>query len=678
MSPAVPGHRTSKSAARLAELNPPQHKAVVTENGPLLVLAGAGTGKTRVVTYRIAHLIDQGIAPERILAVTFTNKAAGEMQHRITELLGKRRKQKPEISTFHAFCARVLRRQGVRLGLRKNYTIYAGSQGETLARRVLAEVDVSGIKMKPSELVQRIGQWKNRSISPGKASALIENDKDHLAVAAYRRYQNTMRNLGAVDFDDLLLLTEELFRKHPAARREEAGRLDHILVDEYQDTNASQYRIIKTLAAGHRNLCVVGDDDQSIYGWRGADVKHILSFQRDWPEAKVVRLEENYRSTGEILRLANRLISCNTNRHAKKLKPHRGTGLRPRVLACADEVQEAQMVIEDVRQKIKHDHYQPGDIAVLFRTNEQTRPIESELRRWKIPYVVLGGLSFFDRREVRDTLAYLKLLDDPRDDPSLLRIVNFPARGISDNAIGKISRLAMDTDQSCWDVMSHGNLPGVTPAAAQAMQDFVALTERFRGRLKTTPAGELARQFLDAMDYSAALRRAYPDPLDNQARWNSVREVVVGLEEFASQGSQKKSKTVLSDYLNDIALRGNDFANDKESKLQQNAVGLLTLHAAKGLEFPVAYLVGLEEGLLPHYRSVEMGDDAIDEERRLCYVGVTRAEEHLMLTFAKTRRKRGKPKPCQPSRFLSEMVGRPIATPKSGGKRASPRRRSMP
>lgn len=664
----------------LSKLNDAQRVAVGTEKGPMLVLAGAGTGKTRVVTFRIARLIQRGISPERILAVTFTNKAADEMQQRVRALLGQNARVVPEISTFHALCARILRRSGAPLGLRPNFSIYADSQLDSLARRVLSEVDMSGVKLKPSELLGSISRWKTRSIAPAEALSQVDNDKDHLAAVAYRRMEQAMRLLGAVDFDDLLLFTARLFAEHASVRRTEASRLDHILVDEYQDTNDLQYRIVKMLAAKHRNLCVVGDDDQSIYGWRGADVSHILGFKRDWPEAVVVRLEQNYRSTGQILKLANRLIRFNTSRHDKSLMAVRGDGQPPRVVACQDENHEAEYVVNDVRKKLAHEHYQPKDIAILFRTNDQPRPFESQLRRWRIPYIILGSLSFFDRREVRDVLAYMKVLDDPCDDPSLLRIINFPARGISDKTIGTISRIAFDQHKSCWDLMTAASaMPGVGTNAAIALRDFAQRVQQSRAQLETRKAADVVREFLDQIDLAAALRTVYPDPLDHQSRMASIHEVLDSVAAFESRMRTRSHRQgVLGRFLNELALRTND-ADTKDNQLQKNAVGLLTLHAAKGLEFPVTYVVGMEEGLLPHYRSLELGDAAIDEERRLAYVGLTRAQEQLTLSFTKQRNRRGKPKPATPSRFLVEMIGKSVRSGTSSGPdRTAPRRKGSP
>ena len=433
---------------KLKQLNPPQREAVETLSGPLLVLAGAGTGKTRVVTYRIARLIQSGVAPDRILAVTFTNKAAGEMLDRVGELIGRRRKRRPHISTFHSYCVRVLKRHIDKLGYRQRFTIFAGSQQESQARRILREVDMSGTLLKPSELLSFISRWKSAGLNPAQSLEVADSDKAHLAAVAYRRYQESLTAMNAVDFDDLLLLSERLFLEHAEVRHLEASQFDHVLVDEYQDTNSTQYTIVRSLAHAHRNLCVVGDDDQSIYGWRGAEVRHILGFKRDWPQAKVVRLENNYRSAGEIIKLANTLIQFNVSRHDKRLIPSKGDGLPPRILKYEDEEKEAEAIVADVRVKLDSGKYQPKDFAILFRTNEQPRVFETQLREAKVPYVLMGSMSFYDRREVRDLLAYLKLLDDPDDETSLLRVINRPARGIGSKTVSSLLNHANDS-QSC-------------------------------------------------------------------------------------------------------------------------------------------------------------------------------------------------------------------------------------
>ena len=454
--------RMSPQNFSIQGLNGPQASAVQTLRGPLLVLAGAGTGKTRVVTFRIANLIRHGVSPDRILAVTFTNKAAGEMQQRVGELIGgvsKRPRKgeqtppKPTISTFHSQCVRVLRRHAKVLGYPAKFTIYDRGDQESLARGVLRELRLPGTALKPSDLLNIIGGWKNQSIKPDEAASVAATDKEHFAAAGYRRYQDALRTRGAMDFDDLLLQTEFLFDEHPAIRDEEAAKYDHVLVDEYQDTNGSQYRITKHLTLRHRNLCVVGDDDQSIYAWRGADVSHILNFTQDWPDAKVVCLEDNYRSTGSILAMANRLIDYNTERHDKVLIPSRPDGPRPRIVQHKDETTEAKLVVGEISHFINNEHVQPRDIAILFRTNEQPRLFETELRKADIPYVMLGSQSFFDRKEVKDMVSYLKWIEQPDDEISLLRIINTPARGLSKKSIELLMARAVSRGISLWQVM---------------------------------------------------------------------------------------------------------------------------------------------------------------------------------------------------------------------------------
>jgi DNA helicase-2/ATP-dependent DNA helicase PcrA len=639
-------------------LNPPQRQAVETLKGPLLVLAGAGTGKTRVVTCRIANLIRNRTRPARILAVTFTNKAAGEMKERAAELLGKRLPEEPEISTFHSLCVRILRRQITHLGYPKHFTIFDRGDQEAAARQALREIRVPGEKLRPGDLLYFIGKWKTGSVRPEEAESIASGEKESYAAAAYRRYQNALKLGGAVDFDDLLLLTEELFARFPQARHDEARRFDHLLIDEYQDTNQNQYRIVKALAGEHRNLCVVGDDDQSIYGWRGADVQHILSFQRDWPEAQVVRLEDNYRCTEAILDFANRLIVHNRHRHDKILRAARLGGLRPGILQCQDETEEAAKVVADVKLRLQNPGIEARDIAILFRTNEQPRTFEMELRRCDVPYVLIGGQSFYDRREVKDVLAYLRVLDNPRDEPSMLRIINTPPRGIGQSTVAAFLSQAVEQGKPLWDVLSepepHGKL---TPAAIAAVEKFRTLIESFRSRVEGGSLVELATQLVAHVRYQDEIVRQYPEENDQQSRWATVQEVINALGSY----EKRAKKPSLRQFLDEAALGDRDDQQDKQSKLSRNAIALMTLHSAKGLEFPHVYLVGMEEGLLPHQRSVDAeknGDpNAIDEERRLCYVGVTRARDRLTMTLALSRMKWGKPRPTEPSRFLYELTG---------------------
>jgi DNA helicase II / ATP-dependent DNA helicase PcrA len=667
-----------------ADLNPPQLDAVRTLKGPLLVLAGAGTGKTRVVTYRIAELIRHRVKPDRILAVTFTKKAAGEMQERASALLAKtsgaprgrvspRRGAKsqkdapprPEISTFHSLCVRILRRNIKQLGFPEKFVICDRNEQESQARTVLRELRAPTAALAPGDLLSIVSRWKSASVRPDEALDAARGEREQLAAAAYRRYQDNLKRIGAVDFDDLLLHTEELLAKFPAVRRDEAARFDQVLVDEYQDTNRSQYEIIRALASGHRNLCVVGDDDQSIYGWRGAEVTHILKFKTDWPEAKVVRLEDNYRSTAAILGYANTLIAFNVQRHDKVLKAAREGGVRPAILQCQDETQEAERVVADIRQSIDSKQRQPRDIAILCRTNEQPRSFETELRRANVPYVLIGGMSFFDRKEVRDILSYLKVIDNPHDEPALMRIINQPARGIGNAAQKRLVEEATSRGKFLWDVLPDALMvDGVDAKTADSVAQFKRLIDGLREQPdKKLSVAQVVAQVLDKTNYRDSLTKLYPDPAERESRLASLEEIVNAAANY-DKNRRAKSPPSLTGFLDDMLLNERDETDEKDSQLARNAVALMTLHSAKGLEFPNVYLVGLEEGILPHKRSVAAEDDsAIAEERRLCYVGVTRAREILTLSFALTRRKWGKPQKTIPSRFLYEMTGQAEAFP---------------
>jgi DNA helicase-2/ATP-dependent DNA helicase PcrA len=646
----------------MAELNAAQHAAVNTLSGPLLVLAGAGTGKTRVITFRIARLIHSGVDASRILAVTFTNKAAREMKERAMHLLGARRGKRikqPEISTFHSLCVRVLRRHIHHLGYPKEFAIYDRGDQESLARAALRDIRVGHEKLRPGDLISMIGGWKSRSVRPRDAEIVAKTDKEQLAALAYGKYQIALKASGAVDFDDLLLCTEELFEHHPEVRYAEATRFDHLLIDEYQDTNGLQYRIMRALAERHRNLCVVGDDDQSIYGWRGAEVTHILNFERDWPGCRVVRLEENYRSRGPILKLANTLIHHNSTRHAKELRPLRGDGPPPRFVRFEDENSEAEAIAREIRQKIDapgEERVSPSDIAILFRTNEQPRAFETELRREKVPYLLIGGMSFYDRKEVRDVLSYLKVLANPADEVSLLRIINTPPRGIGAASIETLLGEAVSRGKPLWEVLpSAASDERLGPAVGERVQTFCRMIEAFRARLGTIPLVELVTDLLKTVDYKSELERAYKTGTEVDARWAAVEEVVNAVGNYEAKAEHPS----LIGFLDETALSGrDDQRDDKKDKRQLHAVTLMTLHSAKGLEFPHVYMVGMEEGLMPHQRAVaDAGGTAIAEERRLCYVGVTRAREHLTLSFCKARMKWGKLRPSIPSRFLLEMRG---------------------
>jgi DNA helicase-2/ATP-dependent DNA helicase PcrA len=687
-------------------LNPAQREAVLAPPGPLLVLAGAGTGKTRVVISRIAHLVRQGAAPGRILAVTFTNKAAREMLARAGALLGRRRKggpgkpaapEKPEISTIHSLCVRILRRHARTLGYPDRFTIIDRGEQESTARTVLRQLKVPDTVLRPGDLLDRVGRWKSRGVRPAGAIDTIAGDGDDswtLAAAGYRRYQEALRTAGAMDFDDLLLLVDELFAEHEAIRRGEATRFDHLLVDEYQDTSGIQERILTALARDHRSLCVVGDDDQSIYAWRGAEIAHILDFTSRWPGARVVRLEENYRSTPEIIRAANLLIEHNGRRHGKTLVSRRPGGVPPAIVQAQDEDDEARRVTGDVESLLRERQVEPAEAVILVRTGEQTRAYEQELRRRGIPYELVGSRSFFDRREVKDVMAFLRFLVDPDDDLALARIANLPPRGLSATTLQQARRTATEQGTSLWRELLAGRDGGRLSTAAiggmTALEALLALRTDTPAAPGIPRAAAVLRRLLETVGYRAFLEKDYEDdPAEAETRWACVEEVATALDRHeksrpadvtATSPGRESPPTGLADiirgFLDDFVLQVEEEDRFDRDKPKGNVLRLMTLHAAKALEFDCVWMVGMEEGLLPHHRAVTEGLLAIDEERRLCYVGVTRAKRRLVLSLCLTRSKWGKPKPCRPSRFLYELTGQPekfSETPPPDARREPPR-----
>ena len=649
----------------MSGLNAAQQEAVDTLSGPLLVLAGAGTGKTRVITFRIAKLIQHGVPRHKILGVTFTNKAANEMKERLTGLIGgsikKNKYQKkaeqgenePTISTFHSLCVRILRRRIDKLGYPLKFAIYNRGDQESLARQILREIRVGDKLLKPNQLLFHISNWKCKSLNPKQAMLQSESDAQHVAAVGFERYQKQLKLRGCVDFDDLLLLTERLFYEHPDIRKEEADRFDHLLVDEYQDTNTSQYRIVKALAGQHRNLCVVGDDDQSIYAWRGAEVEHILAFAKDWPDAKVVRLEDNYRSTEAIINYANTLIRFNSTRTDKTLRAARPGGEAPIINQWENETQEAEEVIRSIKSRLNLHGREPRDFAILFRTNEQPRPFETALREADLPYILVGGMSFFDRKEVKDILAYLRLLDGDPDEVSILRILNTPPRGIGKKSIENLLNRAVHENVPLWDmVCGYAERPKATARVNQGLDQLAAMVNEVRSVAANDSLVDQARKLITKINYKSEIDRIYAEPEDRESRWNVVEQVVNALSDYES-GARKPSMTT---FLDRLLLGDQDASGEKEKQLKKNAIALMTMHAAKGLEFPEVYIVGLEEGILPHHRSLENDEAGVPEERRLCYVGVTRAEERLTMSMCLTRKKWGKERETNPSRFLYELT----------------------
>ena len=635
----------------LQALNPEQREAVLCTEGPLLVLAGAGTGKTRVITYRIAHLLQRRVPPSAILAMTFTNKAATEMRERVAALVGKKRAEELVLGTFHAFCLRNLREHRARLGYPQGFTLADASDQLSLVRSALRELRIPEAGLRPHELLARISLAKSRLDSPERWLERPGDDNHELVGRAWIKYQQLLRRSRRLDFDDLLLECLRLVDQNADVLAELRGRFRYLLVDEYQDTNVPQFEILRRLAGEHRNIAVVGDDDQSIYGWRGADIKKILSFEQHFPGAKVVTLETNYRSTDVILGLANRLIAHNRGRHEKTLRSAIGSGDPPTAVCMRDEETEAEQIVAEIQGLVERGaHY--DDFAILFRTATQARPFEAELRMKEIPYDLVGGMSFFDRKEVRDILAYLRLLANPKDETSLLRIINCPPRGVGKTTIDRALAHATAEGITIAEAFAQAErIERINPAAVDAV---LRLLKRLRALRARFPKGNqlvpLCERLIEEVAYRGEVDRIYPEPSEAEKRWQGVLEVL----NFAENYVRRSKRPGLIGFLNELALTQSDMtSSDKERRLR---VTLMSLHASKGLEFPRVYLVGCEEGILPHRRSA--AEDGVEEERRLAYVGVTRAQRHLTISWCAERARAGHRVRCHPSRFLLEIQGK--------------------
>ena len=655
----------------LEDLNPPQREAVTTIDGPLLVLAGAGSGKTRVITYRVGHLLDRGVSPDEVLAVSFTNKAADEMSERVARLCGARARR-VTLSTFHALGLSILKAEREALGLGSGFTIYDSADQLGLLRELLRRVSIEDRKFDVKAVQFRISLAKNGFLDPEAYRARIaasgkDDEYDLIAAELYPHYEAQLASLHAFDFDDLITRTVRLLDEDAAVGARWAGRFGYVMVDEYQDTNRAQYRLMRHLAT-RGNLCVVGDDDQSIYGWRGAEAGHILDFERQFPGAKVVRLEENYRSTPQILDAANGVISHNVKRHAKTLWTARPRGDKLRVIIAEDAEAEAKFVAEEIEILRATRGYALADCAVLYRSNVQARPLEEALRTQRLDYEVIGGQSFFERKEVKDAIAYVKLALHPRDEISLRRVINYPARGIGHTTLERLAEWAKHQGATLTDAcraVAHPALlaatPELDPRARAAVTAFADLMERGRAHLAAGSLEAGVRAFLQETTIFDDLQGSSSSALMAQRRLEHLEGFLVSLRRFeAREGA--RSLQALADYLHRLTLKSQD---DDADDAQRERVTLVTLHGAKGLEFPVVFLVGMEEELLPHRRTLyPQGPDvsgesavAVDlgEERRLMYVGITRARELLYLTRARARTSRASQKPRSPSRFLDEI-----------------------
>ncbi|MEA3363095.1 MAG: UvrD-helicase domain-containing protein, partial [Thermodesulfobacteriota bacterium] len=634
--------------------NPQQREAVTHKKGSLLLLAGAGSGKTRVITCRIAHLRQQGVPAEQILAVTFTNKAAREMSERVQEMVGRKASKGMVIATFHSLCVRILKTHIDRLGFKKNFSIYAAADQQRLIRDLLREIGAENSSTAADQILWRISSAKNHLIPP---DSYLPNDRDPLSALVatiYPRYQKSLKAYNAVDFDDLLMFTVQLLEQHVDLHKYYCDRFQYQMVDEYQDTNPVQYRLLKLLASTHGNLCVVGDDDQSIYAFRGADVANILDFELDFPGTKVIKLEQNYRSTGNILAAANTVIKNNQKRKEKALWTDSGAGAKIGYLLCEDGEDEARQVMEQIHTEKYRGKLNYGDFAILYRTNSQSRAFEEQLRYENIPYVLIGGQQFFDRKEIKDVVAYLKIIQNPADEVNLLRILNYPKRGIGEGSIDRIIRYSADTNRSLWKVLQQvDQVPEMNDRTAAACGSFVDLIKHYQKSFKQPlRLLETLQELFTELKLAKEIYRQEKDPQIAQRRVQNQEELLNSMSIYLERTPQP----TLAGFLERISLF-DDVApakNDKESKLALDAVTLMSLHSSKGLEFPVVFLTGLEEGFLPHKKSIYETFD-IDEERRLCYVGITRAQKQLFLLGARQRRKYGKLEQREPSRFLSEV-----------------------
>ncbi len=631
-------------------LNEPQQRAVACLQGPLLIVAGAGSGKTRVLTFRIANLLEQGVPPYRILAITFTNKAAREMRERVDALIGDAA-QDVWLSTFHSFCARFLRMELEHYGrYAKNFVIYDAADSKGLIRECLKELNIDEKHTAPGAVQAHISDAKNRLLDVAAFTAQATDFFAEQVAKIYALYQSKLQENNALDFDDLLMLTVELLTKNEELRTKYQKKFQYILVDEYQDTNGAQYAITKLLAAEHRNICVVGDADQSIYGWRGADMRNIMNFEKDYPEATVILLEQNYRSTKNILAAANAVIENNLTRKKKELWTDNPTGDRITIYEGATEKNEASYIVREVERLHTMFHVKYGDIAVLYRTNAQSRNIEEAFYATGVPYAMVGSVRFYDRREIKDIIAYLRVIYNPRDTLSLLRIINVPRRGLGPTSIARMMETAEEYRISLFEVITDAQLLSMIPKLSAkvklALEEFAAMVFTFMGQLGTRPIHEIVEDVIETSGYAAALEEEKKE--DNRDRLENLREFITVAKNFDDGAAEGENG--LADFLAQIAL----ISDVDQTEQSDGTVTLMTFHAAKGLEFPAVFMAGMEEGLFPHSRTL-LDDTEIEEERRTCYVGITRAERRLYLTYARQRTIYGRTEMSRPSRFLAEI-----------------------
>ncbi len=626
----------------LADLNPAQREAVLTTEGPLLVIAGAGSGKTRVLTYRVAHLINAvGAKPNEILAITFTNKAAGEMRERLQNLLGQSGRGL-WILTFHSACGRILRREAQRLGYRSNFTIYDQADQVRLVKQCLEELERDPKRFTPRGIHNQISHAKNRLIHPNVYADQVQSFYDQTVADVYQLYQRRLFASNAVDFDDLLMLTVDVLERFDEAREKWHTAFRYILVDEYQDTNHAQYRLLQLLAETDMNVCAVGDPDQSIYAFRGADINNILDFERDFPGTRTIALEQNYRSTNSILDAANNVITNNRERKPKELWSELGDGEPVHVIETEDEHAEARFVAAGIAALVEQG-FSGDEVGVFYRTNAQSRVLEDVLVRQGVAYQVIGGPRFYERAEIKDAIAYLQVIDNPYDAVSLIRIANRPRRGIGDASLARLQTWADAQGRSLWEATEFAEEAGVGAAPLRAVQQFRTLIQSLQAGALELPVAELVERTLERSGYLEALEAERT--IEAQGRIENLQELVGVAREYQETADEPS----LSHFLQEISL----YSDQDAIRGEESLVTLMTLHNAKGLEFRAVYLIGMEEGIFPHARSIE--EQGIEEERRLCYVGMTRAKELLTLTHASSRSLWGARGYNLPSRFLDEL-----------------------
>lgn len=610
-------------------LNKEQYEGATTIDGQVLILAGAGSGKTRVLTHRIAHMVDDlDIPPYNILAITFTNKAAKEMKDRVKALIGERA-ENMWISTFHSTCVRILRREIDKLGYKSSFTIYDSSDQKTLVKECMKTLNINEKDITEQEIMGKIGKAKDRM--QDVRSFMLENEsnfREKKIADAYEMYQKRLKENNALDFDDLIFKTVELFKKNPEVLDFYQNKFKYIMVDEYQDTNGAQYELVKLLAAKYKNICVVGDDDQCIYQWRGADIENILSFEKDYPSAKVIKLEQNYRSKGNILDAANTVIINNSHRKSKVLRTEQEGGSKIKVYRAYADSDEGDFVGMQISKIKEAESKNYNDFAILYRTNAQSRIFEESFRRKGIPYKIVGGTRFYDRKEIKDMLAYLKVIINPQDDISIKRIINVPKRGIGDATVNKVQDFAENFELNMWDALAEvRTIPTLTARNVSTIEPFVGLMERFMELSEVIPVSELIKTILEETGYLKQLKES--KEIEDKSRIDNLEELVSDAVEFEKSSEDK----TLSAYLEKVSLvQDTDKIEDED-----DSVVLMTVHSAKGLEFPVVFMVGMENGIFPGNASFEK-ESEMEESRRLCYVGITRAKEVLFMTSAEVRR----------------------------------------